>query len=34
MAIKLSKEAEEQLITLIKRFFAKTMEEEVGKSVA
>jgi hypothetical protein len=31
MAIKLSKEAEERLITLIKRFFAETMEEEIGK---
>ncbi len=34
MAIKLSKEAEERLITSIKRFFAETMEEEIGKSVA
>jgi len=30
MAIKLSKEAEERLITSIKRFFAETMEEEIG----
>jgi len=30
MAIKLSKEAEERLITSIKRFFAEIMEEEIG----
>lgn len=31
MAIKLSKEVEEQLITSIKQFFAETMKEEIGK---
>jgi len=30
MAIKLSKEAEEQLTASIKRFFAGVMEEEIG----
>jgi hypothetical protein len=34
VAIKLSKEVEERLITSIKRFFAEIMEEGIDKSVA
>ncbi len=30
MAIKLTKDVEKRLIASIKRFFAKTMEEEIG----